>query len=695
MKRPMCVIGAALAGTTWAAYFFDVGLAMLLSGAALCTGALLLALLLRNPDRRRLRPVCAACFAVAVALALHARQEARIIEPFQRAEGQTVRLEGLVEEARRGRKIHYYEMAATFPDRPDLPDARITLRSYGEMEYLPGDILRCEAVLAPREQPERGLRYAADSFLEGDLLSARRLEDGFPFRRWLLRLRERLSATVYSALHPASADIVTAMVLGGKDNVSPETYAVVNRAGTVHLLSVSGLHLSILSAVVLGLLERLGLPRPLRSLATILAGLAFVCLVGFSASLTRAFAMTAIGLLAGVAGRRSDSLSALGFAVSAICLVCPGWVLGKGFWLSAGSTLGILLFAGKLTARLDSWLGRLGRLYCRPVRAAVRAGAVSVSAYAATLPLLVVFNGWVSLISPLANILITPFVPGVILGGGVCAAFGAGALPLRAAARITDLCAAAVLRVSEVMAGIPLATAPVDQVWMLLWGALAVFSLLVLVRFRAGKELRRFGALLLALAFSIGSLSHGMTGRERVELATIADCDAAVLFRDGEAVILGTPAYYEVNRLMRYLDYRGVSRIRAVVAADCGEQVGSGLPRLAERFPVDCILGPNDAYILEQLAAALPDTPVYSGGYATLEALDVAVRVTVPEGSIRVAASKNTVLKSAEKYAIMNVDGSYTIGLYPGGNTVLLGARGREPAPLGRMLFGESRFRLN
>lgn len=690
MKRPMCVIGLSLTLTTLAAFLFSSGQALLISVAAALTG--LLAAVLR---RKSLRLPCLALFAAAVGFASYSLYRDRNILPFERAAGETVAARGIVTEAARGNRAVFYTITATFPERPDLPDATLSLRTFGEMDHVAGDVVGCDVRLDEEVAAPGDYTFSRGGFVSGQAVGeVRRLSGGYPVQRLLIALRQRTQRNLYGLLPERSAGLLSAMVLGISDNVDSGDYSAVNRAGTAHLLTVSGLHLSILISFLLTSLERLRLNRRASSFLAIAAALCFAALAGFSASVTRAVLMSSLMLLARAGHRRSDSLSSLGFAVTVICLARPFWVLGRGFWFSACATLGILLLAGRLEAFLSARVGN-ENWYARALRPLGKAASVGVAAFVFTLPVMLVFNGWFSLVSPLANVLVSPFVTPLIAGGLLCALVGGSSPPIRLLAALTDFCARAVMKISGVTASLPYATVPIDEPWMLACLALLAAAAAVLLLFRAGRRLAGYAALLVALSFGTGSLTQSAWERDTVQLAVIDGCDAAVLLRGGEAVILGVPAKNEVGRLLRYLEFRGVKRIAVIVAADSGEQVDSGLLRLGERYPVGCVVGPNDAYILGQIANAMTGIPVYSGGYASLEVLGGAgITLTLPEGDILLTTRDGLVLKSAADYGIIEDSAPYRIGLYPDGVIELRAAGGAEPSPMGGMLYGEKRFRL-
>jgi hypothetical protein len=85
--------------------------------------------------------------------------------------------------------------------------------------------------------------------------------------------------------------------------------------------------------------------------------------------------------------------------------------------------------------------------------------------------------------------------------------------------------------------------------------------------------------------------------------------------------VLGAPDRYEITNLARYLGFRGVKRIRAVIAPDCGENAGGGISRLDGEFGVDCLLVPDDDFVMAALREAAPESQALPCQYAQLDAL--------------------------------------------------------------------------
>lgn len=685
MKRPLLVVGVAFAAATWGALLCPGLPALPLSGLCALAGLGVYAL------RRSARVIPVALLSASLALACFTLYRERSVLPLEQMAGETVRAQGMVIEATRANPGFILTVRAGFPEE-ELPGAVLRVRGYGELEYAPGDGISC--LLRLEELPgSKSYYHSRGIFTSARLLEAQphtRLNLPQAAEGLVLRLRSRMTENLYTNLNPETAGVMSAMALGEWGGIGRADSDALSRAGTIHLLSVSGLHLSILVGCVAALLKRLGLGERATALGSMAASLAFALLVGLSPSITRALVMMLLMLSARLISRRSDSLNSLGLALLLICILAPHWMLSRGLWLSCTSTAGIVSLSGPLHKRIADAYASRGRVARRLAQTFLGAGAVAVSAYAFSFPVLLVTSGWVSLLSPVANILVAPLAAPALVCGMLCALF----VPFAPAAWLCDLCVGLILSLSRLVASLPLLSFSLDEFWKLLWLLLAVGVVFLLVRWRAGGRLWRYGAALLALSFAAGSMTLYAARRDRVELAALQGCSAVVLLRQGSAVVVGTPSPYEIGALSSYLEYRGIKALDAVIASDCGEQIGSGMLRLAADFAPGMVLGPDDDYILAELARALPEAAVMSSGYATIEVLGgVALRVDGVTGEIQIAVGDNLIVKSREEYAIMDGTGS-EVRIWKDG--ILIWTQDAPPAfePMGDLLFGERRLIL-
>ena len=685
MGRPLFITGFAFLFATRIAFLFDGRDALLLSFAAALTAVF--CFILRGRFKY-MQETCAVFLSACAAFAGFALYYEREVAPVNSLAGETVVVDGLITDIGRGVRSFSYTLEASLPHHPGTPESfPLVVQSMTPLEADPGDAVWFTATLVPAGDSvwyrSRGIGVIGRNVQNFETVPA----DRFQLRSAFLRLREAMAGNVYAKLPEESASLISATLLGQRSNISPEISTAMGKAGTAHLLTVSGLHLSILSGFML---KTLGKSR-FGAFIAILSSFLFVLLVGFSASVLRSFVMTAIALSGRLISKRSDSLNSLGFALIVCCAAAPYWTLGWGLWISAGSTLGIILFSAPISEVILKRMGTSGRI----ASFVSNAGGISIAAYAFTLPVLLLMSGWISIISPLSNILVSPFVTVAILGGMVCAIIPGTPLIGIPAAVVTDFVTQAIIRVSKVMGASPIAIIAMDESYLLIWFLGVCATAAVLLKYRAGKRLVTYACALLAVSLSLGSLSLEAANRDRIELVTLSGYHAAILLRGREAVILGAPDAYEITNMLQYLDFRSVRDVPVVIAPDSGSNVSSGMIRLHEAYGPALVLGPNDAAICENISDALPGAQVYSGGYAAVAALGKAtVYIDMINNDIYVdiGDGRTRIVKTRRDFDMPRPGGE--IRIFNEG--VMLLPEHIPPAfePMGAYLYGESRVLL-
>lgn len=681
MKRPLLVVGVCAALGTWASFFFAFS-SLILSLCFAAAGGVLYLL------RRKARLWSVILLSLALGMGLSASYQQRIILPLQQAVGSSVRFEGMVIQLDTLPPVSY-DLTVRGSFREDYPDTTLVIRGYGEPDFFPGDGIACDVSL---EHFKGSISYQTRGvYLGARLEQAWHREELSLFQqveRFFLRARDRMRGNLYENLSAESAGVLSAMVLGNRSGISQDVTWALSRAGTVHLLSVSGLHLSVLVGCVNAFLRHLKVNRRLSALIGAAAAIAFAFLVGFSPSITRALVMMLTLLAAQLFSQRSDPLNSLGLALLLICIFFPQWSVNPGLWLSASSTAGILVLSDPLTKRIDQHYLSRGKIAPRLAKIFLHVGAISLCAYAFSFPVLLLSSGWVPLISPVANLLIAPLTLPALLGGMLCALLPAAPLPL---AWLTDTSTSLIISISRWLSGAP--TFALSELWRLIWFLLLATVVILLLYCKADRSLWRYGATLLLLAFAVGSVTLSAVRRDQVEVVSFDNCGPIILILDGSAVVVGTPNAYEIGRLSRYLEFRGIHQLDAVYAYDCGEQISSGLLRLVEEGRPALVLGPDDAYILSQMERALR-REVVSVGYATTEVLGgVRLEAFPLEDGVRIQIGNNLVIQSGEFYDIMDrQDGIISISRNQIGWTE---STPLALEPMGALLFGERRIILN
>ncbi len=154
------------------------------------------------------------------------------------------------------------------------------------------------------------------------------------------------------------AGVMRTMLLGDRTQLDPELRELYQEGGIVHILSISGLHVTLLGMGLYSLLRRLGMRM---GFAALLAGGTLVfygIMTGMSVSACRAIGMFLLRMLALIAGRTYDLPTAV--AVMACGMLCtePANALNSGFWLSFGSIFGVGVTLPVLEKARDTWKER-------------------------------------------------------------------------------------------------------------------------------------------------------------------------------------------------------------------------------------------------------------------------------------------------------------------------------------------------
>jgi competence protein ComEC len=243
--------------------------------------------------------------------------------------------------------------------------------------------------------------------------SGSRRVDGMVHRPayWVETARDVLRTRILRALHEQPyAGVIAALAVGDQRAIPPEQWQIFTRTGINHLMSISGLHVTMVSGLVfafaLGLWRRsarlvLKLPaRKVAVLAGLTAALFYTLLAGFEVPAQRTLYMIAVMAAALWLDRWSSPWRVLGIALLVVVLLDPWAVLAAGFWLSFGAVAVILYVS----------VGRISQPHWFIAWARVQ-WAVTL----ALVPMLLALFQQVSIISPLANAVAIPVVSLVVV----------------------------------------------------------------------------------------------------------------------------------------------------------------------------------------------------------------------------------------------------------------------------------------
>ncbi len=233
-------------------------------------------------------------------------------------------------------------------------------------------------------------------------------------------VRNRISDHLDRCLGAENSSLAKALVIGSRVSVEEQDQEAFRRCGAAHLLALSGLHISILSGLLLLLISRLPL-RPWVRFLLLAVPLGLYCaMTGFSASVLRAYLMALVLEGHRLVKRRYDMLSALSLAAILLLCIRPAWLMSSGFQMSFGAVLGICV----LKPVLDRLLNRLPGSGTSVGAGILQAVTTCLSAQVGVLIPMVNAYGSMPLIGLLTNLVLVPLATPLLIGYYLLLPFG-------------------------------------------------------------------------------------------------------------------------------------------------------------------------------------------------------------------------------------------------------------------------------
>jgi competence protein ComEC len=351
------------------------------------------------------------------------RAEIRLVDELQLAwEGRDVqlvgRVDGLPEKTPRGWRFVLKVASVATPGAQVPGKVQVTLSSFTDKVFIAPRGGQCLSVTARLGRPHASVNFGGFDY-EGWLLERNIRAQGYavddfspaescPYSllgridAWRDALRDRLNGALVGKPY---VGVIAGLAVGDQNAITDDQWLLFRNTGVTHLMSISGLHVTLLASLVFAVVNwgwrrfaflALHLPaRQAASLAGFATALWYVAMTGFGLPALRTLYMVGMVAAALWLGRINSPTRVLAAALGLIVMVDPWAALAPGFWLSFGA-VAVLFYVGS---------GRLSR------PAVWREWLLAQWAVTLALmpALLLMFHG-VSLVSPLANAFAIPLI---------------------------------------------------------------------------------------------------------------------------------------------------------------------------------------------------------------------------------------------------------------------------------------------
>lgn len=481
------------------------------------------------------------------------------------------------------------------------------------IDFLPGDrvTLRGELEPPPVFDTFNYRAYLEQHGIYGTMFRPRITESSpaaWSLQRWLTARRLSLDAALQRSLPEPESSLAGGIAFGRDDGLSREALEAYNRAGLRHLVAVSGSNVSLVTSLTyLVAIPLVGRRRAwLPAAITILM---YLGAAGFSGSVVRAGFMAGILLLGGIIGRPQSGLPALFTTVIGMTAWRPELAVDTGFQLSTTATAGLITLAPWISRWLMATTARLP--WFGTPRLACQVSGLTLAASICTAPISWYTFGEISVVSPVANLLVEPvftFAFWASLATAVVTLVSPDAGTLLGVASYYPL--ALIGRCAEYFGSLPVATAgsPAHSVEF----ALAAYvpltaAALVAYRYLAPRtpeprpvtlRRERSGRLILAAgagAALVAAISIGLTtpgdGGLVVQFLDVGQGDAALLTtpHGRQMLIDGGPSALDLSRELGATLPHWDRSLDAVLLSHPDEDHIGGLPKVFDRYRVGMV----------------------------------------------------------------------------------------------------------
>lgn len=439
------------------------------------------------------------------------------------------------------------------------------------------------------------------------------------FGQFLQEIRQK-AETILDEAAGAYAGIFQAMILGERGNLDAETKMQYQMAGIMHILAISGLHISFVGMGFFRLLKKAGAGNGVAGAVSAFLIYAYGIVTGGSVSAMRAVGMFLVLVGAGIAGRSYDLLSAMALSAIVLLLDAPAYLYNVIFLLSFGAVIGI----GALTPEICSLLNLKKRT--------AKSLAGSVIVWLITLPIALHAYGEVSLAGVILNLLVLP-TSGIVLASGIFA-LPVGIFVIEIAKRVVfpGKCVLFLYeKLCEVVGWIPHSTwiAGSPQLWQC-----AVYYVMLGVAF-AGVKWGKKAASVALVIFAVVFLGYHSRNGLAITCLDIGQGDCCVLkMPGGENFLIDGGSSNKKNtavyQILPYLKNQGIAILDGIFVSHTDQDHISGIEELLE-------LCAQKLTTVRVKNLILPDWDTTGGEYEKLKMLaeQTGIRVqTVREGNL-------------------------------------------------------------
>ncbi|MBP2632696.1 MAG: internalization-related competence protein ComEC/Rec2 [Firmicutes bacterium] len=417
------------------------------------------------------------------------------------------------------------------------------------------------------------------------------------FRRTIDKLRGKILIAMENVMPKQDAAAVFAMLFGGYGGIKPELVAAFTATGIVHILSVSGSHISLVAGTMQKVGSMLRLSPMVTAILVIVIVIGYAVFSGCVPPVVRSATMGIMTFIALAIGREKDACIALALVSLLMLAISPQLIHDISFQLSFSATAGMLYISPVMT-----------KLFIKLPKYIAINLAITISAQLSVLPFLAWYFNSVSISSLLANILAVPIIENMIIFGLLGVIIGI-VIPI-AQALLFIFCSMAiglVYHITSVVAAIPNGNLYLPSIGILGGTGyyLMLFSCLSMIESKTSwwkiywKKYKKGFLTFLAILCFLYIIYQKHSEPVRMHFIDVGQGDAMVLTTPhGKAIVIDTGGVlallgdFDVGErvVVPYLKHYGITKIEYLLLTHAHEDHAGGAAAIRKHFPVEHVM---------------------------------------------------------------------------------------------------------
>ena len=395
------------------------------------------------------------------------------------------------------------------------------------------------------------------------------------FLRIIAAIRQHYRESMAAVMSREDAAALFAMLFGGYAGLDPELIEEFQTTGIVHILSVSGSHMSMLAAATAALCSGLKISRRVAFILGFFIIGTYALLSALLPQVVRSATMGILIFLARTLNAEAEGARLLTITATGMLIYQPLLLFDVSFQLSFTATAGLMYLSEELRYRLE----RLPKFFSE-------AASIALSAQLASLPIIIWYFNQISLSSVLANVFVMPILEIVIVGGllgGIIAAI----IPIGGKIFFTvmALTFGTGAELNRVFARLPMSSVQVPTL-----GLLAGFF------YYAALILRR-PIILLPIIILLAINIFRPNGELEVNFVDVGQGDCAVVITPhGKCMIFDAGGVRERmfdiggRVVLPYLKHKNIRAVDKIFLTHVHEDHSGGVGTIIKKFPVNEII---------------------------------------------------------------------------------------------------------